>query len=263
MNQLKQDVNKQADYQRQRAQQAETAQAQTTNDAIKRRAASLGGGPSGAFVKQEQVARDQSAQRLQNANEGINAQAQAQLGELNKTQQGQEFATGERLGSQQFASGESAIARRYATGEREATQVYNTGERVGAQDAASSMQDKQINAAKNAQHEQIIEAAKTQQRAIEAAEAAGAITHEDAQAQLTELTRQFNTETDINAKNGFITQLQNLKTAGYSPEQIGALFDQLDLASLGINIGDIGGMTSAAASKNNTGPLSGNPGKKA
>ena len=58
------DINKQFDPLRNRAKQQEAANLQNQQQDLARRFASMGGGPGGAQVKQEQVAADQSAQRL-------------------------------------------------------------------------------------------------------------------------------------------------------------------------------------------------------
>ncbi len=72
-------INKQFDVARNRANQAEQANLQQSRDALARRQAQLGGGPGGAFIKIEQGAMDQSAQRLASANEGIEAAQSAEL----------------------------------------------------------------------------------------------------------------------------------------------------------------------------------------
>lgn len=138
------DIQKQYDPMRRRLQEQENANLQTQKDALARRAASLGGGPSGAFIKQESLAQDASAKRLQAGNENVDAQYQGALNQARETQAGREFQTSERLGTQQFASGESAIGRKFQTGERlgsqdfanqqrMSSQKYATGERLGTQ----------------------------------------------------------------------------------------------------------------------------------
>lgn len=78
-------VDKQFAANRQRVQQQEGAQVQQGRDALARRAAQLGGGPGGAFIKQEQRVMDESAERLGQANMEIDAAKDAEyrrMGEL-------------------------------------------------------------------------------------------------------------------------------------------------------------------------------------
>lgn len=63
----------QYDVARERAQQRENAALQQNKDAIARRAAQMGGGPSGAMIKLEQQAADESTQRLAQENRAIDA----------------------------------------------------------------------------------------------------------------------------------------------------------------------------------------------
>jgi hypothetical protein len=150
------DVQKQFDPARQRAQQAVNAQTQQRRDAITRKMAQLGGGPSGAGITLEQNAIKEGGQQLEQANQGIDAQAQAELvrqhdianqqafttserlgGQEYGAQQaelGRKFATSERLGGQDFTAGQSALGRQFTTSEREAAEKYGTSERLGAQD---------------------------------------------------------------------------------------------------------------------------------
>jgi hypothetical protein len=72
-------VDKQFEVNRQKAASQETAQVQGQRDALARRAAALGGGPGGAFVKAEQNAMNESAQRLGAANMEIDAEKDAEL----------------------------------------------------------------------------------------------------------------------------------------------------------------------------------------
>jgi hypothetical protein len=72
-------VDKQFEVNRQKAASQETAQVQGQRDALARRAAALGGGPGGAFVKAEQNAMNESAQRLGAANMEIDAAKDAEM----------------------------------------------------------------------------------------------------------------------------------------------------------------------------------------
>ena len=130
---------------RKRASQQEGAALQGQKDAIARRSAQLGGGPSGAMIKQEALAADASQKRLGDVNEGINAQEQAEAMRVREIQEGRQFQTSERLGSQEFASGEAGKQRTFTTGERLGGQdfaageagkqrTFATGERIGGQE---------------------------------------------------------------------------------------------------------------------------------
>lgn len=116
------------DVARQRAKQQENANLQGQKDAISRRAAQLGGGVNGALMKQEQVASDDSAQRLQGANEAINAQEAQEVQRQREIQEGRQFQTSERLGSQGFAAEQAGLGRKFTTSEREAGQGFMSGE---------------------------------------------------------------------------------------------------------------------------------------
>lgn len=140
---LNEGVDAQFKVQRQRAAQGEAGALQRQRDAMARRSAQLGGGPSGALIKQEGVAADQSAQRLQSVNEGIDAAQTGEHRRVREIQQGQEFVRGERLGGQEFSAGESAINRKYGTSEREAGQAFHTSERLGSQDFAENTRVRQ------------------------------------------------------------------------------------------------------------------------
>ena len=116
------------DLARKRAAQSETAQLQTQRDALARRAAQTGPGVQGAMIKQEQVVTDQSAQRLAQANEGIDTGERIENRRVREVHEGRDFQRGERLGSQEFASGESAMQRRFMTGERLGSQDFSAGQ---------------------------------------------------------------------------------------------------------------------------------------
>ncbi len=94
------------DAQRRKAAEQEGANLQGQRDAIARKAAQLGGGPSGAMIKTEQNAADTSAQRLQGANEGIDSAQNQELRGVHMTQLGQQYQTSEREAGQQFTQGQ-------------------------------------------------------------------------------------------------------------------------------------------------------------
>ncbi len=238
---LKSGINQQADVQRKRVAQTEGTQLQGQKDALARRAAQLGGGPSGAFVKQEQIAGDKSAERVQSANEGIDAQANAQMNELRKTQQAQEYGTSERVAGQEFTSGESAMARRYATGEREASQAFGSGERQASQEFASGERQagqqfsaEQMNTQIKAQAEQIdkqLKAAADQQAVgIQAQVEAGKISSAQAAAQLAEVHDQYQKDLEQSVKNNYVTAILSAKNSGLDPAVIGELLQKLGVS---------------------------------
>lgn len=164
------------DYARKRAAQQEASNLQQQRDALARRQAQTGGGVRGALIKQEQVASDNSAQRLAQANEGIDSAQRAEERRIREIDEGRQFArgereasqsfsrgereasqaygadqaaiqrrfqTGEREGSQGFAAGESALARRFAEQQQLSQQKFQTGERLGSQDFTSAQALKQ------------------------------------------------------------------------------------------------------------------------
>lgn len=72
-------LQREFDSARQRAMQTESSSLQQGKDAIARRAAQLGNAPSGAMIKLEQQAQDESANRLQQANREIDAGQSAEM----------------------------------------------------------------------------------------------------------------------------------------------------------------------------------------
>ncbi len=213
---LQQGVNEQFDYQRKKAAETEGANLDGQKQALARRAAQLGGGPSGALIKQEQVAGDQSAQRLASANEGIGAAQAAEQRRIREVQQGQEFAHNERVGSQDFAH----------------------TERLGGQEFAGAQTDKTIQAQADAQTKQ-----------IEAAANEGKLTREQADEQLKMVKEQYKQDFDANAKTNIINTVTSMKNSGIPPEQIGALLKSLGLGNFGLDIDQItgiGGLTASA-----------------
>ncbi len=137
---LNEGVSAQFDVARQRAAQGENAQLQRQRDALARRSAQLGGGPSGALIKQEGIAANESGQRLANANEGI---AAAQTGEerrIREIKQGQEFQTGERVGSQDFAAGQREAQNKFSSQEAVAARAAAEESRVAQNQYAAQQQ---------------------------------------------------------------------------------------------------------------------------
>jgi hypothetical protein len=118
---------------RKRAAQQEASNLQGQNDAIKRRMASMGGGPSGAMVKLENQARDDSAKRLADANEGIDVQEHAENRRIAEIKEGRDFQRGEREASQLFSRGEREASQLFGSGEAEKGRLFSRGEREAAQ----------------------------------------------------------------------------------------------------------------------------------
>lgn len=184
------DIQKQYDPMRKRAQVQEAANLQGANDAMARRAAAQGGGPGGAYEKQAQLAQEASARRLQDANEGIDAQQQGAVNQAREVQDQRDFQTSERTGSQQFASGE-----------RQASQTF-----------AGQQQSQQIQAQKDMQAKQ-----------IEAAAAEGKLTRAQADKQLAEMQRQYDKDYAANEKTNIINTILSGVNSDIPPERIGHL----------------------------------------
>ncbi len=245
---LQQGVNDQFDYQRKKAAETEGANLQGQKQALARRAAQLGGGPSGALIKQEQVAGDQSAQRLASANEGIGAAQAAEQRRVREVQQGQEFAHSERVGSQDFSHGERLGSQEFASGERQAGQDFAHGERLGGQDFAHSERLSGQEFA-GAQTDKTIQAqADAQTKQIEAAAAEGKLTREQADKQIEEVKHQYQQDFEANSKTNIINTVTSMKNSGIPPEQIGALLKSLGLDKLGLDINSITGISGLTAS---------------
>jgi hypothetical protein len=208
-------VNNEFDLARRRAQQQESQNLGAQKDALARRAAQLGGGVSGALIKQEQIATDESAKRLGQANEGIDAARMQEQRRLDEIAQGQDFARSEREATQAFAAGESALARRLA--EAGLTGVYG-----GKKTLAAQQFEKQT---------ALAEAGLTGK--YNGADTLAGKTYADAKTQ-----NDF--ENRVNVGTLLATQIGNWKTQGLKPGEIqsrlDALFGGMDLGSLGIDM---------------------------
>lgn len=213
-------VDAQADLARRRASQTEQSQVGMQRDAMNRRAAQMGGGPGGAMVKQERIMGDESAQRLQQANEGIEAARMGEHSRIAGVLQGQQFARGERLGTQKWQSGEANLQRGWQTGEREAGQTWQTGERLGAQ----TWQTGERGAAQKWQ---------TSER-----RGAQVFTADENSKNRNELARQFDAEEAMAKWVNKANTILSANNSGLSAEALSGLFE-----ALGINIGDIPGLT--------------------
>lgn len=209
----------QFDVARKRAAQQESANSQQAGDAIKRRMASMGGGPSGAMVKLEGQARDESAKRLATANEGIDVAEQGENRRIAEVKEGREFQTSERLGSQDFAASQADTQRKYGTSEREASQTF-----------AGGQQDKQIQAQFDMQTKQ-----------IEAAAAEGRLSREQADKALQETKRQYDQDLIENKKTNYINSVLSAHNSKMPPEEMRKLLD-----GLGVTFGPDGNVTITA-----------------
>ena len=161
----------QYDLARQRAVQQNAADKQANLDALQRRFANLGNLNSGAQLKQEENLNNQSAVNLANANEGINAQQQAEILRRKEVLQGQEFSanqanlqrqfqTGERIGGQEFQAGQAGEQRKFQTGERIGSQEFQGAQNQASRDLQRNQfvlglnEEQAQNAIKNKQFEQ-------------------------------------------------------------------------------------------------------------
>jgi hypothetical protein len=214
--------NNEFDLARQRAQRQESANLQTQKDALARRAAQLGSGVQGALLKQEQIATDESARRLSDANEGIGAAERQEQRRLGEIAQAQEFARSERLGTQEFSAGESALQRRLAEQGLE-LQRYGIDTNKGFQEAQlTGKYGGQKTLAAKQMEEQTAMAKKAYDRGV------------------LEGDRDFKANIGANT----IAMVGNLKQLGYTPDQIksmlqqvgyGDLYDSLGLSGLGLD----------------------------
>lgn len=127
----------QFDLARKRAAQDNNTQVQQQKEAIKRRSAQLGGGVSGAMVKQEQLAHEAGAKRVDEANEGINAAERGERARVAEINAGREFQTAEREAGQKFASGEAAKGRAFTTSERMSGQDFASAEALKGREFAA------------------------------------------------------------------------------------------------------------------------------
>lgn len=122
---------------RQRAQQQVGAETQEQQEALRRRFASMGGLQSGAAIKQEQLAGEQGAKRLMEANQNIDVAQQGELERKAEVEAGRKFQSGEREAGQAFASKEAGTGREFAALQAEAQRKFASGERLSSQEFAS------------------------------------------------------------------------------------------------------------------------------
>lgn len=133
----------QFDLARKKAAEQSTVDLQNRKDALARRFASLGNLDSGAQIKQEQLAQNDAASGLNNANEAINAQQNAELGRRKEVVQGQQFAAGESQKGRDFSAQQAAMQRAYGTSERESGQQFTAGQQQKGQDFTAAQNEVQ------------------------------------------------------------------------------------------------------------------------
>jgi hypothetical protein len=201
------DITKQYDPIRARLQRQEGANLQGQKDTLARNAARLGGAPSGAFIKQEQIAGDESAKRLQEANEGVDVQQMAALNQAREVQEQRDWQTGERIGSQKFMTGERIGTQKFGRSERESSQKFMAGQ--------------------SALDRKLAEAGLT-----------GSYNGQDtlAMKSFKSAEGQQDFENENNLKTNFLTAFTSLKNSGVPPDQVKAIFSELGLDGLGIDI---------------------------
>jgi hypothetical protein len=132
------------DVARQRAQQQNSAAVQQQTDAMKRRFAAQGALNSGAAIKQEQLAHEQGAQNLEQANQGINAQEQGVLKQEREAQKQRDFASNEANLGRQFQAGEAEKQRGFVTGERLGSQGFSADQAKLSRDLQNTQFGKQL-----------------------------------------------------------------------------------------------------------------------
>lgn len=131
------------DLARQRAAQQSNAAAQAQKDALKRRFAAQGNVNSGSFIKSQEQVDNNAQEKLQQANEGINAQQQTENRRVKEIQDNRDFARSERLGSQDFSASQADAMRRFQTGERTGGEQFQTGLLGKQQDFAAAQAEAQ------------------------------------------------------------------------------------------------------------------------
>lgn len=99
------------DLARKRAQEQNLRERQMAQDAIKRRAASLGNLKAGVTMKQQQIANTEGAKQLANVNEGIDVAERAEFRRQAEIKEARDFAKSEREAQQAFAAEQALLQR--------------------------------------------------------------------------------------------------------------------------------------------------------
>lgn len=107
---------------------------QARKDALARRFAALGNLESGARLKQEQIATDESEKNLGTANESIDAAQRSELGRRKEVVMGQQFAAGEAQKGREFAAEQAKGGQEFQAAQNELQRKFSTGERLSTQD---------------------------------------------------------------------------------------------------------------------------------
>jgi hypothetical protein len=126
----------------------EQMQAEKEKEALQRRFAATGSLSSGASIKAEQMASQESAKRFGEAQGQLEMSRlgeQAQQEEIEKQRQ---FQRGEREAGQMFASGEREAGQTFAGEQAELQRKFTSGERLSAQEFAALQSGKQMEFAK-------------------------------------------------------------------------------------------------------------------
>lgn len=243
------DINAQFDPMRRRAAKLEAANLKQDTDTLDRTNARMGGAPGGAMIKQQMLATDRSAQRLNDVNEGLDSAAAGQRFQAGEAQVGREFQTSERLGSQKFATGERLgqqaygtserlSGQKFLTGERLGQQQYATGERLGSQEWQGGQLQTQIKAQSDLAAMQ-----RRLDKDLAVAGMTGTYNGQDTlQKKAMDMTEsQFREETDFNKKMAGIDAFLKASGSGLSAAQVGELFKMngIDLPFIPSMTGDM------------------------
>jgi len=99
------------DAARRRAEQSSTMDAQKNSEALQRRFASLGASNSGAAIKAEQTARDESVAKRESAMENINAAEAQDIAQKEERQVDRDFQAQQAKVGREFQAGETELQR--------------------------------------------------------------------------------------------------------------------------------------------------------
>ena len=133
----------------------EQQQSEKEKEALRRRFAAQGGLGSGASIKAEQVAGQESAKRLGQAESQLEMSRLGEQARQEEIEQARSFQRGEREAGQTFAGTQADLSRKFATSERlggqefagtqaELGRKFTTSERMGAQEFAGTQASKQM-----------------------------------------------------------------------------------------------------------------------
>lgn len=249
---LQSGIQKQYDVQRQRAAQQEAGNLQGARDALNRRIAAMGGGPGGAAIAADKQLVNDSAQRLQQANEGIDQQQAAEERNLRQIQLGQQFESDEAEKGRQFEGGlalgtfggKDTLAKTLGLGQLDIAAAGLTGQYHGQDTLAKQGLDwtKLFNTSEltGEFNGRPTLAAKTAADQHDLAVAGLTGNYNGAptisKQALDATNKQTAFENDQNVRTNVFNGIQSLMAAGYKPEEIGALiksiYPDFDMASI-------------------------------